>query len=415
MLTPNDVFTPGKLPIRPTNVYAARGEAETQFRKALQRGMIPVVYGEYGVGKTSMARFVLRDADEAGRLVNVESVADKSLDEVFSRCLEKLGYAVTTKRVEGAVAARTHEQSGQAEANSGWLKAIVASKRSQTVSTTQQVEEQFVVTSPTDSKLIELCEAAGVVLLLDELHRATTDFASDLSKFLKSYGNASCSKFKVVLLGTSSDASRLVSSDPGIDRLLQEVHLKAMTSSEAEFVVVKGMGDLAIKIEPSTVDRLVRTCVGSPSILQYLALETAEAAFSRDPRVVQAPDVEGALQAFVETKEARLNKSYVAAIESVGELRYRKQILRAMAECEDEYVTMEMIRTRVSEYLGKDIPSTALSGPLRDLKDERFGTVLSDVERPDGSGRLANYTTFKDPALKAFIRLQILRESEGAA
>lgn len=415
MLTPNDVFTPGKLPIRPTNVYAARGEAETQFRKALQRGMIPVVYGEYGVGKTSMARFVLRDADAAGRLVNVESVADKSLDEVFSRCLEKLGYAVTTKRIEGAVAARTHEQSGQAEVNSGWLKAIVASKRSQTVSTTQQVEEQFVVTSPTDSKLIELCEAAGVVLLLDELHRATTDFASDLSKFLKSYGNASCSRFKVVLLGTSSDASRLVSSDPGIDRLLQEVHLKAMTSSEAEFVVAKGMGDLAIKIEPSTVDRLVRTCVGSPSILQYLALETAEAAFRRDPRVVQAPDVEGALQAFVETKEARLNKSYVAAIESVGELRYRKQILRAMAECEDEYVTMEMIRTRVSEYLGKDIPSTALSGPLRDLKDERFGTVLSDVERPDGSGRLANYTTFKDPALKAFIRLQILRESEGAA
>ena len=415
MLTPNDVFTPGKLPIRPTNVYAARGEAEALFRKALQRAMIPVVYGEYGVGKTSMARYVLREADDTERLVNIESVADKALDEVFSRCLEKLGYAVTTKRTEGAATATTHEQSGQAEANTGWLKAIVASKRSQTASTTQQVEEQFVVTSPTDSKLIELCEAAGIVLLIDELHRATPEFAADLSKFLKSYGNASCSRFKIVLLGTSSDASRLVSSDPGIDRLLQEVHLKAMTAAESEFVVTKGMSDLAIKIEDGTVTRLVRTCVGSPSILQYLSLETAEAAFVRDPRAVVAADVERALQAFVETKEARLNKSYVAAIESVGELRYRKQLLRAMAECEDEYVTMEMIRTRVAEFLGKEIPSTALSGPLRDLKDERFGMVLSDVERPDGSGRLTNYTTFKDPALKAFIRLQVLRESEGEA
>lgn len=322
MLTPNDVFTPGQIPIRPTNVYAARGDAEELFRKALARGMIPVIYGEYGVGKTSMARHVAREAESQNRLVNIESVADKTLQDVFSRCLEMLGYAVTTKRVEGAA--------------------------------------------------------------------------------------------HIVLLGTSSDASRLVGSDPGIDRLLQEIHLKAMTPPESEYVVLKGMADLAIAIPEVVKNRLVRTCVGSPSILQYLALETAESAFKRDPRAAQMPDVDAALKAFVETKEARLNKSYVAAIESVGEVRYRKQVLRAMAECEDEYVTMEMIRTRVSTVVGREIPSTALSGPLRSLKEDQFGSVLSDVERPDGTGRLANYTTFRDPALKAFIRLQVLREGEGA-
>lgn len=412
MLTPNDVFTPGQIPIRPTNVYAARGDAEDSFRKALARGMIPVIYGEYGVGKTSMARHVVREAEAENRLVNIESVADKSLQDVFSRCLEKLGYTVTTKRVEGAGTAKSHEQSGQAEANAGWLKAVIASKRIQTATTTQQTEEQFAVTSPTDSRIVEICDQAGVVLLLDELHRANASFNSDLSKFLKIFGNASCRRFRIVLLGTSSDASRLVSSDPGIDRLLQEVHLKAMTPQESEYVVVKGMADLAITISPEVQNRLVRTCVGSPSILQYLALETAEAAFARDPRLAQMHDVDSALKVFVETKEARLNKSYVAAIESVGEIRYRKQILRAMAECEDEYVTMEMIRTQVSAFLEKEIPSSALSGPLRSLKEAQFGSVLSDVERPDGAGRLANYTTFRDPALKAFIRLQVLREGE---
>jgi RecA/RadA recombinase len=414
MLTPNDVFTPGQIPIRPTNVYAARGDAEELFRKALARGMIPVIYGEYGVGKTSMARHVAREAESQNRLVNIESVADKSLQDVFSRCLEKLGYAVTTKRVEGATNSRTHEQSAQAEATAGWAKAVVASKRSQTATSTQQTEEQFVVTTPTDSRLIEICDQARIVLLLDELHRATAAFNSDLSKFLKSFGNASCKNFRIVLLGTSSDASRLDASDPGIDRLLQEIHLKAMTPPESEYVVLKGMADLAISVPEPVKSRLVRTCVGSPSILQYLALETAEAAIKRDPRAAQMPDVDAALKAFVETKEARLNKSYVAAIESVGEVRYRKQVLRAMAECEDEYVTMEMIRTRVSTVLGREIPSTALSGPLRSLKEDQFGSVLSDVERPDGAGRLANYTTFRDPALKAFIRLQVLREGEGA-
>jgi hypothetical protein len=413
MLRPNDVFTPGKLPIRPTNVYAARGDAEALFLKTLQRAMIPVVFGEYGVGKTSMARYALREKDSANLLVNIESVADKSLDDVFARCLEKLGYSVKTKRIGGSSASNSHEQSMQAAVSAGgWINALVASKRTRVAGSTEQIEEQFSVTSPTDSKLVEICEAAGVVLLIDELHRATPTFTIDLSKFIKTYGNANCHNFKIVLLGTSSDASRLVSSDPGIDRLIQEVHLKSMTNGESQFVVTKGMADLAVLIDQPTVARIVRTSVGSPSILQYLSLEVAEAAFPRTPRAAAISDVQTALKAFVETKEARLYKSYVAAVESVGELRYRKQVLRAMAECEDEYITMEQVRTKVSEFLGKDIPSTALSGPLRDLKEDRYGPVLSDVERPDGVGRLVNYTTFKDPALKAFIRLQVLREAE---
>ncbi|MEJ8838668.1 nSTAND1 domain-containing NTPase [Ramlibacter sp. AN1133] len=416
MLTPNDVFTPGRLPIRSTNVYAARGEAEELFKKTLSRGLVPVVFGEYGVGKTSMARYELRQKEQTNQLVNIESVADKSFEDVFSRCLEKLGYTVKTKRIEGSSASRTQEQSMQAEGGAGgWLKAVIASKKSKTTGSTDSLEEQFVVTSPTDSRVIEICEQAGVALLLDELHRATPEFTADLSKFIKSYGNANCQKFKIVLLGTSSDASRLVSSDPGIDRLIQEVHLKSMTDSEAEYVVTKGMADLGIKIDEDTVDRVVKTCVGSPSILQYLSLEVAEAAFPRKPREANLLDVQMALKHFVESKEARLYKAYVAAVESVGDIRYRKQILKAMAECEDEYVTMEMIRTKVSEYLETEVPSTALSGPLRALKEDRYGPVLNDVERPDGTGRLTNYTTFKDPALKAFIRLQLLREAEAGS
>ena len=413
MLQPNDVFTPGKLPIRPANVYAARGDAEELFLKTLRRAMISVVFGEYGVGKTSMARYALRDKDSANLLVNIESVADKSLNDVFARCLEKLGYSVKTKRIGCSSTSSSLEQSAQAGVSAGgWINALVASKRTRNSGSTEQTEEQFSVTSPTDSKLIEICEAAGVVLLIDELHRATAEFTVDLSKFIKSYGNANCHNFKIVLLGTSSDASRLVSSDPGIDRLIQEVHLKSMTIKESQFVVEKGMADLAVAVDSLTVERIVRTSVGSPSILQYLSLEIAEAAFPRIPRTALISDVQAALKAFVETKEARLYKSYVAAIESVGEVRYRKQVLRAMAECEDEYNTMEQIRTKVSEFLCRDIPSTALSGPLRDLKEDRYGPVLSDVERPDGVGRLVNYTTFKDPALKAFIRLQVLREVE---
>lgn len=413
MLKPNDVFIPGKLPLRDTNVYAPRTRENVQkrFEKILSRGHVPIVFGEYGVGKTSMARFVVRNDDARGALVNIESVAGKCLSDVFRRCLELLGYAVQTKRIAAASDTRAHEQSGHAKAGVGWFESLIASKRTTTHVESGQTEEQMVVTSPTDSKLLELCEKASLVLILDELHKATPEFSRELADFIKAYGNANCIHFRLILLGTSSEASKLVQFDPGIDRLVQEVHLRAMDDGEARVVVESGMNSLAIQCPQSVADRLVSLCVGSPNILQYLCLETAESAFDRMPRLVQMTDVDSALQEYVEVREARLYKAYMSAIETVGEKRYRKQILRAIADCEDEYVTMEDLRIKVSYYLQEDTPSTALSGPLRDLKEAKFGPVLRDVDRPDKSGRLANFTVFVDPSLKAFIRLLVTREA----
>lgn len=413
MLTPNDVYIPGKIPLDNTNIYAPRTRENVQarFEKILRRGHIPIVFGEFGVGKTSMARVVTREDEKRNALVHIESVSGKSLSDVFTACLEQLGYAVQTKRSKTETTSNSLEQSGQAKVSLPWLDALIASKRTKSKSDTEQVEETLAVTSPTDSKLIKLCEQAGIALIIDELHKATPTFSKELADFIKAYGNANCRNFRVILLGTSSEASKLVQFDPGIDRLVQEVHLRAMDEIESRFVVSEGMRSLGIVCPQAIEDRLVSISVGSPNILQYLCLETAESAFSRLPRIAEPQDVESALQDYVEVREARLYRAYMSAIETVGEKRYRKQILRAMAECEEEYVTMENLRDIVSTHLGKKIPSTALSGPLRDLKEQKFGPVLKDVERPDQSGRIANFTVFVDPSLKAFVRLLVTREN----
>lgn len=334
--------------------------------------------------------------------------------DIFQQCLEKIGYRVQKKRVTSQSETTAHEQSGQAKVGIEWLQAIIASKRTKSKTGGATHEEELVVTSPTSSKVLELCEENRLVLLLDELHKASQTFALELADFLKAYGNANCRHFKVILLGTASEATKLVTIDPGIDRLIQEIHLKAMDEAESKYIVEEGMRSLAISIRPKEVNKLVAVSVGSPNILQYLCLESAESAWEENPRIITAAYINKALKEYVESREARLYRTYMAAIETVGERRYRKQILRAMAECEDEYVTMEQIRTGVSEFLGEDVPSTALSGPLRDLKQPRFGPVLRDVDRPDASDRLANYTVFIDPSLKAFIRLVVRKEEAEA-
>ena len=66
---------------------------------------------------------------------------------------------------------------------------------------------------------------------------------------------------------------------------------------------------------------------------------------------------------------------------------------------------MEYLLDKISQVVREEVPATALSGPLRALKTEKYGSILRDVENPAGGGRLANYSGFRDPAMKAIIRM----------
>src|SRR5687767_14726169 len=95
MLEPKDVFTPGRPPLDDSNVYAPRGVHEKDFAQALSRSLIPVVFGDFGVGKTSMARHILLADDRQDKLVNIESAAGKTFSDILAAILEHVGYEVT--------------------------------------------------------------------------------------------------------------------------------------------------------------------------------------------------------------------------------------------------------------------------------------------------------------------------------
>ena len=410
-LRPSDVFTL-RIPVANRNVYANRGEAEARLERAVRRGLVPLVFGEYGVGKTSMARFFAREAESHGRLVNVVSVEGKSLADIFAACLEKVGFRVT--RTVSASRDSSLSETTEAGFSTGPAPVGITLNGTREVSEALGVtiSDEYVVTSPTDSKILEVCARAGITLIIDELHKASDGLRADLPGFLKSYSNAG-SRFPIILLGTSSDATSLVRQDPGIDRVIMEVHLGTMSDTEASTLINTGMSELAISVPSAAVDSIVRASVGSPSIVQFLCLEIAERAVGRQSRAVEASDFPAALREFVTTRTRRLNTLYQSAIETTGATRYRKQILRAMAELPNEYVTRDQIADRMTINVGRTINGNWFSGPLRDLKSPRYGSILRDVELADGSGRVFNRTTFSDPSMKAFIRFRVIADQEG--
>lgn len=411
MLKPSDVFTPGKIPLGETTVYAQRGKSERDFGKYLARGQIPIVFGGYGVGKTSLARHNLLQVEAEGRLVNIPSVAGLTVKDVLQHALETLGYTVARSA--------THEvtdSSGVKISSSLGIDAPLKASTSVELNTASSIKRsevrELVVESPTDVRIIKICDEHRLVFLLDEMHAASAEFLADLTRFLKAYKNMNGEGLRVVLLGTASDSDRLVLRDPGIDRLMQEVELGPMTSEEANYVITKGMQDLCITYDDEVRERIVRASAGAPNTIQSLCLEIAEMVFDLTPRHATVEHYRTALREFSQSRLRRQQERYHRAIEHTGVKRYRRRILHAMAATEDEYVTMDQIREKVSEYLGEQVPNTALSGPLRELKQEAYGSILQDLQRTEFD-RVYNLTNFSDPAMKHYIQMLQSGEFDG--
>jgi AAA domain len=405
MLTPDKVFTPGKLPINPENVYASRGRSEEKFKTALDRSVVPLVYGEYGVGNTSMARYTINQHFSDYNLVNIESVGGMDLNQIIDRILEHIEYTQNTKTIKQSSTSHKKETGGKAGIGVPGISANINSTTTNQDANSETTETENILSRPSNSRVLALCEEQYVILLLDELHKASKELLEELSDFLKSYSNANCSKFKIALLGTSSDATKLVQRDPGVDRLLQEIKLSAMQKEEGRALVQNGMNKLGIQYTAEIVDSIVNVFVGAPNVLQFLCLESAISAFKNTPRVLSQNDLDSAVNDYVESKESRLYQQYMGAIENTGSKRYRKQILRAASECDDEYFTMAYIQEKVSIYLGTNVRNTDLSGSLRKLKGSEYGPILRDVEKLNMTGTIQNYSTFCDPGMKAYIRM----------
>lgn len=148
-LLPREVFTPNAFPLKEHNVYASREHAETSLDQGLGRSRVPLVYGEYGVGKTTLVKKHFVSEDEQGRLVHFLTPAGKNVDDLARVVLEQIGYRVEVGRSQRDTS--TLEGSIQTS-----FLAPLTAKLLGRVEQTEESQTELVVTTPTDQGLLEL-------------------------------------------------------------------------------------------------------------------------------------------------------------------------------------------------------------------------------------------------------------------
>ncbi len=395
---PSEVFTPTQLPLREHNAYVPRAEAEEKIGRFLSRGQVPLIYGEYGVGKTTVVRKSVRDGGFDDGLVYIPSAAGKTIAEILRVALEHIGASVKVSEVS------TTSVAGKAGAS--FIVDIGGQASRSTEST-----EVFVVQSPTDNRVLDLLAEYELTIVIDELHRASDEFREGLADLIKATHGQEQRWPQLVIIGTSADATTLVNIDAGIDRFVKEHRLPTMTQPEARRLIKTGFQTLRLTIPETLISTVVRTAAGAPSLLQSICLDMAEATVASGGAAVTDDAYRKAVRTYLDENTSRLNESYTKAIEHTGPKRYRKQVLIAMSQLDVDYPELEQIREQIQKNLGESVDQSALSGPLRVLKTGS-DSVLVDVTRREGA-RVHNVSTFRDPMMKSFVRFYTELEKQG--
>lgn len=377
------VFTPGS-PINERELFAGR---LPQVRRILdtisQRGYHGVLYGERGVGKTSLANVLapfVSDTVSDYLFARVNCDASDTFSSIWRKAFQDV---VLTTRKPGF----------------GFAAADVVTHRSLVDSLPEEI-------APNDVRRVldDLGKGIVLVFVFDEFDRLTdkkvTAMMADTIKGLSDYGTPAT----ILLIGVADSVDDLIEEHQSIERALNQINMQRMSDEEITQIVVNGIARLTMTIDTSARDEIVSLSQGLPYITHLLSLHVIRAALAAQTKSVELTHVQRGIADSLEQWQQSTKTSYYLATKSQQpDTIYREVLLAcALAERDDlGYFSAASVRKPLRIIAGKayDIPNFAAH--LKHFSEAQRGNVLQRV----GEKRRIRYR-FTSPILCPYILMK---------
>ncbi|MGW7682153.1 AAA family ATPase [Kribbella sp. NPDC054772] len=400
---PEDVFTPKTIVSR--EMFERRNESDLDGNPGLQdnlrdalreTGGQVIVYGDTGVGKSSLLRYASEDEQMA--MVTVECLSSKSYDDLIEDAIRKL---VEVKEIK-----RTHSKGVQAEVEaSGTVKLLVTIKGKLTGKADQAHEFEVVEKPMLDVLLEAMVRTKTRIVALDNFQNITSEAARHLvaqtMEFLSDRA-ASTGDAKMVVIGIAEDAPSLIGGSGSFRRRVTEVGVPRMPDEEIREVLARGFRLLDVPVPPAVLDELVFYSDGFPFFAHLLGLHLSRWA-RRGVGGIGPDEVEPALKRAVQAIDRTYSEKVDKAFEAGGEVQPRKALLKILAQSDKrEWRSADIIAAWEAEH-GKRDAYQFLHSALGALLDENYGAVL----KRKGTRNRYVYQ-FADPHMRPYLRLTAL-------
>ncbi|MES2492648.1 MAG: ATP-binding protein [Pseudomonadota bacterium] len=286
-------FTPSQ-PVSNVAMFAGRSAIVTRLIRGIEDQQLHVViYGERGIGKTSLLRVLGRLADEAKYIV------------CYTSCGEGSSFSDLFRSIASSIPLLFHSEyePTQAEIESGGTLADLLPPGE---ITPHQVSDLFARLSST-----------RVLVILDEFDRSPSGaFRRMIAELIKNLSDRS-TRVQVVIAGVAGNLAELIEHIPSIRRNILGLQVPNMNADEVSELIERGSNTCGLTYSDEAIELITHISCGLPYIASLLSQHAGITALDRKSTSVTDQDVISALDLVVDEARQRLSESSLRSIQRV--------------------------------------------------------------------------------------------------
>ena len=375
------VFTPN----RPIHLPALlSGRLDLLFRlqdDVLTPGKHVLLYGDRGVGKTSIARVLgvlVQEVDDphGNRSIIVACDSNDTYDSIWRKVFQEVLIAERQLGFEQSVA---------------WN--IVGRWTPETP-----------IVSPNDVRILIEGFPNQTTVIIDEFDRVQDDSTRLLMTDTIKLFSDSNTRSTIVLVGVGQSIEELVSAHQSISRNLDYVPVDPMAPVELAAIISKGFESANMRFEDGLEFAIAHLAQGYPHYAHLLGLWTGRKAAGRGSTEVVSNDLDLAIPESIRNAAGSIRVEYDQATDSNQPNNLFKQVLLACALADKDVrgrFSLGAVREPLQDILGRSIDPISYQRHLAAFCEDVRGPALVKT------GRRRNYRWhFSDPQMIPFVQLQ---------
>jgi energy-coupling factor transporter ATP-binding protein EcfA2 len=377
------VFTPSS-PIDSNDLFAGRKAQVTQLIDAInQPGQHAVLYGERGVGKTSLANVLHGFWQGHSSIIapRINCLSTDTYSSVWERALTEI------------------QTTGEARL-AGFRD------RSETVSSTLFADiGSGTLTHDRIRRVLTAVGREGVVLVIffDEFDQLQPDVRKSMSETVKMLSDFIVPA-TLIFVGVADSVTDLLHDHKSVERALIQVCLRRMPDSELKTIVEKGVARLEMTVDSTALSRIARLSLGLPHYTHLISLHAVRESLDRHSLALDSKSVDSAIGKALAGAQQGLIDAYSTAVASSQRTHLYRQVLTACAKAktdENGYFTPVAVREPLSRILGKsyDVPSYVRH--LNEFSEGKRGRILHKI----GSKRNFRFR-FANPLMQPYVLMK---------